>query len=212
MSRTRYVLVARTLHWLLAVGLIGETLLGLYGDDMPHAAGGAAARATFVYALHKTIGVGLLGLALVFAVWLQLGRKRPVPPGPVAWDMALGRHVYWGLFVGMLVMPLTGPLLHGNGPSWGFAPIFWPFAPAVPGVPQAFAAHPAVAAFHVATWWLFTLLSLVHVLLYFKRVDDRRAGAPHRRAPTVNRWLLRLSPLGGALMWVALAAITWPDG
>lgn len=210
MSRASYVLIARVLHWVLAVGLIAETLLGLYGDRLPYASGGDAARATFIYALHKTIGVGLLALALVFALWLHLAPRRARGPGPVGWDVAAGRLVYWGLFAGMLAMPLTGPLLHGNGPSWGFAPILWPFAPEVPGVPRAFAAHAAVSAFHVATWWLFTLLSVVHVLLWARRVDARRRPEARPAGLTLGPWLLRLSPLGGVLMWAALAAATWP--
>jgi cytochrome b561 len=207
MSRGRYVLIARTLHWVLSIGIIAEILLGLYGDQLPYGAGQAAARATFLYSIHKTVGVALLAIALVFAAWLLLGPRRPKPEGRIGWDHALGRLVYWGLFVGMLAIPVTGPILHGNGPSWGFAPILWPWRDRIPGIPDAFAANGTVSAFHVDSWWLFAGLSIVHVLLWYRRRRlRRRAGAPRLAHPTVNARVLRLAPLGGLLMWLGVLA------
>lgn len=209
MSRDRYVRIARILHWVLSIGIIAEIALGLYGDALPYGAGQAAAQVTFLYAIHKTAGVALLAIALVFAVWLQIGPPRPGPGARIGWDQALGRLVYWGLFVGMLAIPLTGPILHSNGPSWGYAPIFWPWADRVPGIPDAFAANRTVSAFHVQSWWLFAGLSILHVLLWFRRrsLRRRRARGPVPGGPTVSLRLVRLAPLGGVLMWLAVVAL-----
>lgn len=209
MSLSRYIAIARVLHWVLSIGIIAEIILGLYGDGLPYGAGQAAARAAFLYSIHKTAGVALLAIALVFAVWLQIGPRRPKPQGRVGWDHALARLVYWGLFVGMLAIPLTGPILHGNGPSWGYAPILWPWKDRIPGVPDAFASNPTVSAFHVQSWWLFAGLSIVHVLLWFRRRSLRRrsGAAPRPAGITVGAGLLRLAPLGGVLMWLAVVAL-----
>ncbi|HRO15968.1 MAG TPA: cytochrome b/b6 domain-containing protein [Paracoccus sp. (in: a-proteobacteria)] len=117
MTLKRYVLIARVLHWTVAVLIIAAIGLGLYGDAMPYAAGAASARSTFVYALHKTVGVAALAGALPFAVWLF---RSPAPRRagvPVGWPVAVWRLTYWGLLFGMLLMPVTGPLVHSIGPS-----------------------------------------------------------------------------------------------
>lgn len=213
LSLARYILIARILHWIIAVLMIVAIGLGLYGDGLPYGAGAASAYATLVYALHKTVGVAALVVALPFAVWLFLS-PAPRRPAQAGWPAILWRLSYWGLFFGMLLLPLTGGLLHSSGPSWGFAPILWPLPPRVPGIPDGFASHPAVAAFHRDAWWLFAGLTTVHVVLYFKRRRDRRRGtgrpAP-ARAGAARAWLLRLSPAAGLAMWVIVAAVTRPE-
>lgn len=211
MPRSRYILIARVLHWILAIGIIAEIILGLYGDNMPYGAGRAAARATTLYTFHKTFGVVLLAIAIAFTLWMQLGPKRPAPAGQSLerqdWDRALGRLVYWGLLVAIFAIPITGPILHSNGPSWGYAPMFRPFGDRVPGVPESFASNAVVRAFHVESWWLFAGLAIIHVLLWLRRRHLRRHPALRPATLTVDARLVRLAPLGGVLMWLAVAAL-----
>lgn len=209
MTLKRYILIVRVLHWTVAVLIILAIGLGLYGDALPYAAGAASARSTFVYALHKTLGVAALALALPFAVWLFRSPSPRRAGARIAWPTAVWRLTYWGLFSGMLLLPVTGPLVHSIGPSWGFAPILWPLPPRVPGIPDAFAATPAVGAFHRDGWWLFAGLAAVHAALWFKRRQDRRRGKAQASGPDL-RWVARLSPVAGLLMWLAAAAVTWP--
>lgn len=214
LTLARYVLVARILHWSLSVLMIAAIALGLIGDTLPYRAGETAAQATFLYALHKTVGVAALALALSFAAWLFLSPRPRRPAGRVGWHTVLWRVTHWGLFFGMLLLPVTGPLLHSSGPSWGFAPILWPLPPRVPGIPDTLAANPAVGAFHRDGWWVFAGLTAVHVLLYLKRRRDRRHGV--RPSATDGQgglpgWLLRLSPAAGLGAWVILAAAGWPE-
>lgn len=213
LTLARYILVARVLHWSLWVLMTAAIILGLVGDTLPYRAGETAAQATLVYALHKTAGVAALAVALPFAVWLFLGPRPRRPTGRVGWQTVLGRFTHWGLFFGMLLLPVTGPLLHSNGPSWGFAPILWPLPPRVPGIPDGFASHPAVGAFHRDGWWLFAGLTAVHVVLHVKRRLDRgRRPGPSvagLAGPDLRR-LLRLSPAAGLAAWIILAAMRWP--
>ncbi|MFC0339872.1 hypothetical protein [Paracoccus niistensis] len=76
-----------------------------------------------------------------------------------------------------MLLPITGPLLHSNGPFWGFAPIFWPLPSRVPGISDAFASNPVVGAFHRDGLWLFAGLAALHAALYVKRRQDRRLQA-----------------------------------
>lgn len=214
MSLARYILIARILHWVVAILIIVTIGLGLFGDVMPYGAGSASARSTFVYALHKTLGIAALAVALPFAAWLFLSPAPRKAEGRVGWQAVLWRLTYWGLFFGMLLQPVTGSLLHSNGPYWGFAPILWPLPPRVPGVPDSFASNPAVAAFHRDGWWLFAGLTIIHVILYFRRRRDRkRRGTQPAGVPAGKdwRWLLRMSPAAGLAMWVIVAAVGWPQ-
>ncbi|HMM07519.1 MAG TPA: cytochrome b/b6 domain-containing protein [Paracoccus solventivorans] len=214
MSRRRYILIARILHWLLAIGIVAEIILGLYGDRLPYGAGQAAARTTTIYAFHKTLGVALLAIALAFAIWMRLGPPRTGSGRQAVqrygWDHALARLVHWGLLIAIFAIPLTGPVLHGNGPSWGYAPILWPFGDRIPGIPDRFASHPAVAAFHIASWWLFAGLSIVHVLLWLRRRRQRRkaaGGALPLPKVSFDARTMRWAPLGGLLIWLIFAVV-----
>ncbi|MFC0339871.1 hypothetical protein [Paracoccus niistensis] len=58
------------------MGLIIATIaLGLLGDTLPYRAGETAARSNFIYALHKTVGIVVLAVALAFATWLFLSPR-----------------------------------------------------------------------------------------------------------------------------------------
>jgi len=213
LSLARYILIARILHWSVTVLMIAAIALGLIGDVLPYRAGETAARSTLIYALHKTIGIAALAVALPFAAWLFLSPRPRRAVGRIGLQAVIWRVTHWGLFFGMLLLPITGPLLHSNGPSWGFATILWPLPPRVPGIPDSFASHPAVGAFHRDGWWLFAGLTAIHVVLYVKRRLDRRRrtgqSATDRTGPDL-RLLLRLSPVAGLAAWAILAAVTWP--
>lgn len=209
LTLARYVLIARILHWSVVALIIAAITLGLLGDTLPYRAGETAARSNFIYALHKTMGIVALAVALAFAAWLFLSPRRRHGARPIGWASVLWRFTYWGLFFGMLLLPITGPLLHSNGPSWGFAPILWPLPSRVPGISDAFASNPAVGAFHRNGWWLFAGLAALHVALYIKRRLDRRLSASRsfldRAEPDLHS-LLRLTPVLGLAAWVILAA------
>lgn len=207
----RYIMTARILHWIVTVLTLAAIGLGLYGDGLPYGSGTASAQSTFVYALHKTIGVSALAVALPFAAWLFLS---PGPPRHVRAGVLSGlwQISYWGLFFGMLLLPVTGSVLHSNGPSWGFAPIYLPIPPRVPGIPDSFSSNPVVEAFHRDSWWLFAALSLIHLVLYFKRRRDRRYARKESQPKPITampRALIGLFPILGLLMWVVVAVVDW---
>ncbi|AUH34203.1 cytochrome b/b6 domain-containing protein [Paracoccus tegillarcae] len=201
----------RTLHWVIAPGLVLVIGIGLYGDALPYAAGRDAAWTVTVYGLHKTAGLAMLYLAVGFALSMRPWRRRAAATGRISWAMPLGRAVFWGLLVGALVIPLTGPILHGMGPGWGYAPIWWPFGDRVPGVPERFATDPNLRALHIASWWLFAGLAITHVALACRRWLIQSQGATARRT---IRWRMpaiayRIAPVIGAGLWVVLAALVW---
>ena len=88
-----------------------------------------------------------------------------------------------------------------------------PFSPHTPGIPDSFASHPAVRAFHQDAWWVFAVLSAVHLVLYFRRRADRRREGMTGERPAVGALSIsqaRLLPVAGLLIWVMGAAILAP--
>lgn len=208
--RSRWHRAERVLHWILAPGLVLAIAIGEYGNPLSYAAGREAAWTVTVYGLHKTVGLAMLFLVPALAISMRPWRRRAAPTGRVSWAPVLDRVVFWGLMVGVVVIPLTGPILHGMGPGWGYAPIWWPFPARVPLVPERFAASPVTRDFHIQSFWLFSALAITHVALACRIWLIRRQARPRRlirlRFPAA---IYRLAPLAGAGLWIGLALNSW---
>ncbi len=101
---THYGTVAMTLHWLIAVAIIGMLIVGKYMVDLPNEDSNKFA----LYQLHKSFGISILVLTLVRIGW-RLGHPAPaLPPGMPAWQR-WGAHIsHYGLYALMLAIPLSG--------------------------------------------------------------------------------------------------------
>jgi cytochrome b561 len=100
----RYTRVAITLHWVIAVLVLGQIFFGWYLGDVPR---GSAARGGLVN-LHKSIG-----LTLWLLVWIRLGwRWRHAPPPAAAstppWQKLAAALVHGALYACLLLAPLAG--------------------------------------------------------------------------------------------------------
>ncbi|WP_299904382.1 cytochrome b/b6 domain-containing protein [uncultured Paracoccus sp.] len=203
-------LAERTFHWILAPGLVLAIGISEYGNLLPYAAGREAAWTVTIYGLHKTVGLAMLFLVPGLAIALRPWRRRAVPVGRVGWAPVLDRVVFWGLMVGAFVIPVSGPILHGMGPGWGYAPVWWGLPNRVPFVPERLAASPVTREFHIQSFWLFSALAITHVILACRVWLMRRQSSPRRwirlRLPPLAH---RLAPLIGAALWVGLAIYSW---
>jgi cytochrome b561 len=132
MTKTRYALVQRLLHWLIALivfGLlaVGFTFLALQYEGTVERFGNDATNALYTY--HKSFGVLLLGLMI-----LRLGLRGLMPAPP--YDPPIGRlervvgggvHVLF--YVLLIAMPVVGWLATAAG---GYPVQF--FAAELPGL------------------------------------------------------------------------------
>jgi cytochrome b561 len=146
--------IAKTLHWLLAFGIIALGIFGLWMTGLKPSMGKIN-----VYALHKSIGLTLLALALLRIAWrLVDGRPREWPmPG---WQRWAAHVAHAALYALMLALPLSGwwfNSLHGYPLQW-----FKLFnLPALAGKDEQLArvAH----AVHEYGYWLLALVLVAHV-------------------------------------------------
>jgi cytochrome b561 len=104
---SRYTLVARSLHALLGVALVGIFAMGLYMADLPFSPDRLK-----LYNWHKWAGVVIFVLSFVRLLW-RLTHRPPELPKAIAQSMPAWQHVaseatHVGLYVLFFAVPLAG--------------------------------------------------------------------------------------------------------
>ena len=107
--------VVRLFHWGMAVLYAGIIAVGYYMSDLPNGADKMK-----IYALHKSVGVLLLGLALARLLWRAIDARPSSDPAP-AWQQRVALLTLVALYALMLALPLTGWLYNSAA---GF-PLRW---------------------------------------------------------------------------------------
>ena len=111
----RWGSVIQWLHWLMALAILGNGVLGLIMVDMTR---GMTKLNTF--AIHKSIGLTVLALLVVRASWRLFDRRPRDEPMP-RWQKLAAHATHAVLYVLMLAIPLSGWLYnsaHGNPLQW----------------------------------------------------------------------------------------------
>ncbi len=104
--KTTYTAVAKGLHWLMAVLILGLLVLGMYMQDLP-----LSPQKLELYAWHKWTGVTVFVLVWLRLAWRVTHRPPALPEGmrPV---MRLAAHAGHAALYGlMVVIPLSGWLM-----------------------------------------------------------------------------------------------------
>lgn len=97
---------AKLLHWTMAVLLIGLLALGVYMHELP-----MSPDKFELYALHKSLGVTALALALVRLGWRAVDPPPAALPSVPAVQAKLAAAAHWALYGCMVAVPLTGWLM-----------------------------------------------------------------------------------------------------
>jgi cytochrome b561 len=106
-SHNNYGAVSRTLHWLIALSIIGLMAVGLYMEDMPrdHAQLGT------IYNLHKASGSLVLCLVIIRVLWLAYSPAPALPAALSERDMKLAKFVKRMMYTLMFIVPAAGILM-----------------------------------------------------------------------------------------------------
>jgi cytochrome b561 len=153
-SQTHWHAISKLLHWLMAALILAMAWLGLTMGGLPNGPDKIA-----TYALHKSIGLSVLALAIVRLLW-RLRTDAPAPvAGTPAWQARLATATHAALYLLLFALPLTGWLLNSAA---GF-PLQW-FGlfnlPALAGQNEALQAFATGA--HELLFWLLAVLVLAH--------------------------------------------------
>jgi len=113
MVARRYTQAAIWLHWLIAAGIIANVALAWIWPVSPDAAVRSMIDA------HKSIGITVLGLAIMRLLW-RLTHRPPALPGKYQrWEVHASHFTHWALYVLIFAMPLTGWIMDS---AWKDAP------------------------------------------------------------------------------------------
>lgn len=164
-----YGSVARTLHWLTALIILTNIVLGLLAVRVPLEQMETKVQ---LFSLHKTLGIAAFAVALTRILW-ALTQPRPVPLHPKRRaETFLAESVHWVLYAAMLLVPLTGWIEHAA--TEGYAPILWPLGQGLPLVPKSPALALTMASIHHIFAWMLMGAVALHILGALKHaVIDR---------------------------------------
>lgn len=127
----RYSRVAIWLHWLIALLIVVNLLLGFYREEFDR-----PVRAV-IMGWHKSIGFTVIALTLIRILWRFTHRPPPFDPGMRKWEMALARLVHALFYLLLLAMPLSGWLIVSTGERINPTSVYWLFdvgpLPVTPG-------------------------------------------------------------------------------
>lgn len=98
--------VAKILHWVSALLIIGLIILGLIMTDLP-----LSAKKLKFYRWHKEIGILVLMLASVRLVWRFLNVTPKLPSTLAVWQKFAAHGLHAVLYLCLFAMPITGWLV-----------------------------------------------------------------------------------------------------
>ena len=154
---TRYPKSVQILHWLMAAGLIGMVLVGLYMGSLPL----SDERRNALMLGHLATGLLLLIAAVIRLRWRGQGRMPGLPSVYRGWERVLAQAVHAGFYVLMIGLPLLGLSV------WLLDPFV--FGPGLAGQ--------SIALANLAGWlhwghylggWLLLALVSIHVVGAFR--------------------------------------------
>lgn len=109
----RYGLASKALHWLIAAGILGLTGLGAWMVSL----GYFDSWYNRALALHRSGGMIILGLALMFAIWKIASPSPPLQAELRAWERCSARAVHLLLLGAMFVLPASGYVISTSAGS-----------------------------------------------------------------------------------------------
>jgi cytochrome b561 len=101
----RYSRTAIWLHWIIALLLVANLLLGLYHEDF-----GKPAEAWLMF-FHKSIGMSVLALTIVRLLWRVTHRPPAFDPAMRRWEIGMATLIHWLFYLLLIAIPLSGWLL-----------------------------------------------------------------------------------------------------
>lgn len=173
----RYGTTAIALHWLIALGVIGGFALGVYMHDLV-----LSPLKLKLYSYHKWIGISVLALMLVRIGW-RLSHRPPALDLPV-WQRSLANGVHIGLYLLLLVLPLSGWLMSS---ALGFQVIWFGVLPLPDLLAKDKLLGEALIGVHRNIGWVMLGLVVAHVAAALKHQWIDRDGTLERMLPDFSR-------------------------
>jgi cytochrome b561 len=177
----RYNNGAVTLHWLTALLVVAQVIVGFTFASM--AAGPARGE---WFTIHKTLGATILIVSIIRLIWRIVNPPPPYPPELPRWERIAGVWNHRIFYFLLIALPLTGLLTVSAGAAGksttallGGIPL-----PLVPGIPKS--AQDSLGVTHVLLVLITLALLVLHIgaALKHQLQANRAAGRmPPFRSP-----------------------------
>ena len=101
-TQARYTQVAAILHWLIALLILAAVVLGVWANHAPD---------EWVRPMidtHKSLGITVLGLAVLRLLWRLSHQAPQLPNGSARWERLAAHVAHAALYVWIFALPITG--------------------------------------------------------------------------------------------------------
>ncbi len=167
-----YTVVARLLHWLMALALIGMVILGYTMKTLP-----LSPLKLQVYSWHKWIGITLLALVIIRLAWRLLNRPPALPASMSTLTRGLAHAGHAALYAVMVAIPLSGWLMSS---AKGFQTVWFGVLPLPDLVAKNKPLGEALVQVHIILNYVLIALVALHILAALKHHFIDRDGLLRR--------------------------------
>lgn len=187
-GRSPYSRAAITLHWLVALLIIGNLIGGFLMGGMLNSPDPEQRRLGFtIVQLHKSIGLTVLMLAVLRLILRLAEGFPPLPAHMTAIERLLARVTHWGFYALMILIPLSGWVMAStspfNFPTQYFGLFEWPHLPMETSRESSEGAGKA----HETMAWMAIVLLALHVAGALKHHIFDRDDVLSRMIPMLRR-------------------------
>ena len=190
----RWGAVAQLLHWLIVALIAIQATLGLSGLMLPV---GMAKLA--MLARHKSVGITILGLAILRLLWRWLNPTPPLPCTLGPRERLLARSTHAALYVLLVAMPVSGWIMSS---ARGFAVSWFNLFQLPDLAPKSEALYHAMIRTHAALAISLALVVALHVAAALKHHFVLKDDTLRRMLPFGR---ITLGALAAALMAIPAA-------
>jgi cytochrome b561 len=148
--------LAKSLHWLIAIGIFVLIYLGLEQAGMKPGPAKDGLRA-----VHGSIALVVLVLMTVRLIWRLMNEVPAHPDGAPAWQRVSATLVHWGIYVTVFIQLISGPITVATGGR--SIPFFNLISFSLP-VEENEDKHHFWEEIHEFAWKIIAALLLLHVL------------------------------------------------
>ena len=165
----RFGAVAMTLHWLMALFVIGLLGVGHYMTSLPD----TDPNKLTLYQLHKSFGVTVFCLLLVRILWRWSQVTPPLPAAMPTWERSAAVFCHWGFYGLLIATPLSGWASVSASkfnfiPTTIFGQVHLPHIPYFVNYPDREFIEYATNLAHIVLGWLIVALLVAHLLAALK--------------------------------------------
>lgn len=151
--------ISQLFHWLIVLLIVGQGVLGLAMGDAPNGPDKIQ-----LYALHKSIGITILGLAAWRLVWRLIAGAPVAVAGMPPWQERTAKVLHALLYLLLFVVPLSGWVLNSAA---GF-PLQWFGLINLPDiVAENHSLHEAAEEAHELLFWVLVAVAAGHAAAAF---------------------------------------------